>query len=349
MSGLRVGIIGCGSRAAWIAACLRAVDAEITFPRDRRPDATGARQRLHEADVPSDSACFVASTDELVERAVDLDGILIATRCNLHTPIAIQVAATGLPVFLEKPVSITDVQLRALHDAYVGRDASVVVSFPLSLTPLFQEVLRIVRSGRLGTINQVQASNYVSYGGVYFGQWYRDYEINGGLWLQKATHDFGLHQSHRPRRADRRRRHEHAQDLRRRPAADLECAACRLRRECPESPEAIALRDDDGGMGRGDHTPALLRIDPPPRRRFRADHLRRTARTRRTARISSHAAPPPPRRARDRLPRHAVVRTGAPARSKSSSITARRWKSTRWRLSAATTEATTRWRAISST
>src|SRR4030095_9456493 len=102
----------------------------------------------------------------------------------------IALAHTGLPIFLEKPVAISAEQLAALQQAYAGREHSVVVSFPLRLTPLFRRVLDIVRSGRLGTINQVQAVNYVPYGGVYFADWYRDYETTGGLWLQKATHDF---------------------------------------------------------------------------------------------------------------------------------------------------------------
>src|SRR3546814_15437632 len=63
-------------------------------------------------------------------------------------------------------------------------DLSVVVSLPQRVTPLLQAVLEVVRSGRLGTINQVQAFNYVNYGGVYFGQWYRYYATTGGLWLQ---------------------------------------------------------------------------------------------------------------------------------------------------------------------
>jgi predicted dehydrogenase len=32
--------------------------------------------------------------------------------------------------------------------------------------------------------------NYVPYGDVYFNSWYRDHAVTGGLFLQKATHDF---------------------------------------------------------------------------------------------------------------------------------------------------------------
>src|SRR5215217_7977769 len=119
----RIGIIGAGVRAAWIAASMRAIDADA------------------------------------------IDGVVIGTRCDLHAPLAVKVAASGLPVFLEKPAAISTDQVRALRLAYRGREASVVVSFPLRLTPLLQKVIAIVRDGRLGTINQVQAFNYVPYGG----------------------------------------------------------------------------------------------------------------------------------------------------------------------------------------
>jgi predicted dehydrogenase len=252
-----VGIIGCGVRSAWIASCLAGADAEIKVAVVADPEIASAKKRLDDAKVDRESARFVPSCDALLAHADDLDGLIIGTRCNLHAPIAIQVARAGLPIFLEKPVAISAEQVDALHDAYLGREESVVVSFPLRLTPLFQRVVQIIRSGRLGTINQVQATNYVPYGGVYFGQWYRDYDINGGLWLQKATHDFDcinqLVRSDPTAIVATSTRKIYGGEM----PDDLTCAACTVRRDCPESPESIAARDDDGGMGRGDHACAF--------------------------------------------------------------------------------------------
>ena len=44
--------------------------------------------------------------------------------------------------------------------------------------------------GAIGAIEHVVAVNDVPYGRVYFNSWYRDYNVTGGLFLQKATHDF---------------------------------------------------------------------------------------------------------------------------------------------------------------
>jgi predicted dehydrogenase len=43
-----------------------------------------------------------------VDRLLDdgnLDGVLIGTRCALHTPYALKVLERNLPLFLEKPVA----------------------------------------------------------------------------------------------------------------------------------------------------------------------------------------------------------------------------------------------------
>ena len=128
-----------------------------------------------------------------------------------------------------------------------------MVSFPLRMTPLFQRVREIVMSGRLGVINQVQAYNYVPYGGVYFGQWYRDFEITGGLWLQKATHDFDyinqLVQSSPETIAAVGSHRIYGGKM----PPGLRCSTCDHTETCPESPRSIADRGDDGGMGLGDH------------------------------------------------------------------------------------------------
>ncbi|MEM8494894.1 MAG: Gfo/Idh/MocA family oxidoreductase, partial [Planctomycetota bacterium] len=96
----------------------------------------------------------------------------------------------NVPTFLEKPVGLNQAELDALRIAFAGRDDQVVVSFPLRMSPLFERARELVRRGRVGKMNQITAVNFVPYGGVYFGQWYRDAKATGGLWLQKATHDF---------------------------------------------------------------------------------------------------------------------------------------------------------------
>ena len=242
----RLAVIGLGHRAAAMIASMQTVDPGVRIRAIADPDMGSAHQRL--AMVGNAEARMYPSADAMLEDPADYDGIVIGTRCHLHTRMAIKVASVGLPLFLEKPVAISLEELDALREKFRGREDQAVVSFPLRYTPLFSKALEVVRSGVLGTINQIQAVNNVPYGGVYFGQWYRNYDQTGGLWLQKATHDFdciNLLAGSRPVSVA-------AMESRRvyggEKPHDLRCSACDETQTCPESPQNLTRRGDDGGM-----------------------------------------------------------------------------------------------------
>jgi predicted dehydrogenase len=254
MKKLRLAVIGLGERAVHMArmVCQADGDARVTAVVDPRGEVavqTAARMGLPDCD----DIRVLNDIDTLVEQAERFDGVIIGTPCNLHSPAAVQVAATNLPVFLEKPVAVSWPQLQALADAYRGREGSVVVSFPLRLTSHVQTAAEILQSGRLGTINQLQAVNNVPYGGVYFGHWYRDYGKSSGLWLQKATHDFDYINyliacaspgAYPVSVAAMHSRTVYGGTL----PADLKCSKCDRTAVCPESPVNLTRRGSDGGM-----------------------------------------------------------------------------------------------------
>lgn len=254
---IRLAVIGSGLRAAYLVKLAQDMSPDIRLAAVADPDGDNARAHLREEGVSFGDTRFFDSVDELIEHADGFDALMLGTRCDLHTPIAVKLAPLGLPLFLEKPVSITLEQLADLAKAYEDRDEKVVVSFPLRMTPLCQRVNEIVQSGRLGVINQVTAFNDVPYGGVYFGQWYRDHKITGGLWLQKTTHDFDyinhlLDATPLAICATSTRKVYGGSE-----PADLMCSGCTKKELCPESPANILKRGDDGGMGKEDHACAF--------------------------------------------------------------------------------------------
>lgn len=254
---IRLGVIGLGTRATHIASLLCQEDRDLRVTLVADPHTDAVRTRMAEAKIDTTDTAFVTSDDELFDRVDDIDALLIGTRCNLHARLATRWASAGKPLFLEKPVGLNLSELQALADAWAGRESVVVVSFPLRVTPLIQRVMQIAKSGRLGTINQVQAFNYVPYGGVYFGQWYRDFATTGGLWLQKATHDFDyinhLVQSPPTHIAAMGSRRIYGGDM----PPEQHCHDCPRVEICPEGPPAIRERGDDGGMGHNDHACAF--------------------------------------------------------------------------------------------
>lgn len=185
---MKIACIGAGRRLCNMLEGMHKLGIEVAAVADPQPDIVRARFAALKIDCRH--TLFVPHADALFRIAHQFDGFAIGTRCHQHAELAVRVAATDKPLFLEKPVAITQDQLDTVAAAWKGREDRVVVSFPLRITPVFRIALETVRSGRLGVINQIQAFNNVNYGDVYYETWYRRFEQTGGLWLQKATHDF---------------------------------------------------------------------------------------------------------------------------------------------------------------
>jgi Predicted dehydrogenases and related proteins len=186
---MKMGIIGCGVRISWVVEPILklGMGAQLTAVADI--DLDGTKETLAKKGISTENITFYTDADEMMDKE-KLDGVLIGTRCSLHAKMAAKVLARNIPLYLEKPVANNFDDLLMLKNAAEKSKSEVVVSFPLRVTPLVKTAKEIVQSGKLGTIEHVQAVNNVPYGGVYFHHWYRDQNETGGLFLQKATHDF---------------------------------------------------------------------------------------------------------------------------------------------------------------
>ena len=184
---LRLGAIGYGLRTKTVLKAIYSLErkAQVVAITDPRKDEIC--KELKKDGEKVEKIGFFNDPDQMLEQT-KLDGVLVGTRCSLHTKMALKVLARGIPLFLEKPVATNMDDLLTLYNMELN-DKRVVVSFPLRVTPLVKLAKQIVDSGKIGTVEHVQAYNNVPYGGVYYHDWYRDEEETGGLFLQKATHD----------------------------------------------------------------------------------------------------------------------------------------------------------------
>ena len=184
---MKLGVIGFGERLRhMVNDCMRVAAPDLAVVCAIDPDEEAVRGALPEKDAKA--VRFVHSVEEMAESGVD--AIAVGTRCNLHAVYAIEVADTGLPLFLEKPIATTMEDAIELESAFEVSKSEVVVSFPLRASPLCARVKSLLEEGAIGIPQHVMAKNYVPYGDVYFNSWYRDFEVTRGLFLQKATHDF---------------------------------------------------------------------------------------------------------------------------------------------------------------
>ena len=228
-----LGVIGFGLRAQTMAAAMLATGEEVCFSAICDPDEQAAYDffQKHALKGPPN---FVPDLDALLQ-VPGLDGILLGTRCNLHAVFASKILARGIPLFLEKPVAITLPELQQLEDVANKYPCAVTVSFPLRLTALCQKMKKILDSGEIGDITQVQAYNNVPYGGVYYHSWYRDEALTGGLFLQKATHDLDYLHYLLGQYPTKVFALESKQYYKGRKPAGLRCEQCAERKTCRES------------------------------------------------------------------------------------------------------------------
>ncbi|HTL51547.1 MAG TPA: Gfo/Idh/MocA family oxidoreductase [Planctomycetota bacterium] len=230
---LKIGVIGHGRRIGHMMKDIARFSegAKITAIADIRNEEIKK--------ILGDRAAGVEffDTPEAMLDTADLDGVAIGTRCSLHAKMAIKVAKSGLPLFLEKPVATTMADLRALKNAFAKSKCQVVVSFPLRLSPLVKLAKELIAAGEIGPLSHVEAWNHPGYGtDAYYMNWYRDENETGGLWLQKATHDFDYlnHVIEAPpltiSAMDSKQVYKGTMP------AGLKCVDCKLQKECIESP-----------------------------------------------------------------------------------------------------------------
>ncbi|WP_310224429.1 Gfo/Idh/MocA family oxidoreductase [Paenibacillus qinlingensis] len=181
---LKLGVIGYGSRIRNVIKVMQEhhPECQVTTIVDVRNEFI-KEENNHLTDVH-----YYETVEEML-RNERPDGLLIGTRCSLHTQMALKVLPSGIPLYLEKPVSTTLDDVHLLKKGSDNATSEVVVSFPLRVSRLARLAKEIIDSGKIGTVEHVQAVNNTPYGSVYYHNWYRDENETGGLFLQKATHD----------------------------------------------------------------------------------------------------------------------------------------------------------------
>lgn len=229
----KVGFIGYGLRSKTMMQSFKAVEASFTVGAIADPRFEQLRTELCEDPMFKDTV-YYADAEEMLNKE-HLDGVFIGTRCGLHTKYAEMVLRRNIPLFLEKPVCITEDQYAQLLAASNGMNDRVVVSFPLRLTCIVQEMRKLVESGALGEITSVQAINNVPYGSVYYNSWYRDSSLTGGLFLQKSTHDIDYITYILGKRPVKVMAQTAKMHFKGDHPTDLHCPDCPEYRTCPES------------------------------------------------------------------------------------------------------------------
>ena len=173
---LKVGIIGTG----WIAeshiqSYKQMEDVEVVAAADLIPGK--AEKFMKRFGV--EGVRFYPSHKELIDNEPDLDGVSVCTYNTQHAAPTIYALEHGLPVLLEKPFSVTLEEAEAICKAEKASGKFVSVGFQPRFDANMQMIKKIVDSGVLGKIYNIQTG-----GGRRRG-------IPGSTFIEKSTGGIG--------------------------------------------------------------------------------------------------------------------------------------------------------------
>lgn len=181
-----VGIVGCGGIAQVHAAVLDQLpETQLTACADIRPERAQAMAEKYGCRAYS-------SLTEMLEKE-KLDAVHLCTPHYLHTPMAAQIAARGIPVFTEKPPVISWEQWRELEE--VAKKVPLGICFQNRYNPNVREAQRLIQSGEYGALLGArafvtwrrEAPYYLESG--WRGTWATE---GGGVLINQAIHTLDL-------------------------------------------------------------------------------------------------------------------------------------------------------------
>ena len=82
----------------------------------------------------------------------DVDAVVIATPDHWHAKIAIEAVRAGKDVYVEKPMTHTIEQAKALRDAAVANEAVVQVGAQSASNPVYHQAREMIRRGAIGKV-----------------------------------------------------------------------------------------------------------------------------------------------------------------------------------------------------
>ncbi|OPZ25597.1 MAG: putative 4,5-dihydroxyphthalate dehydrogenase [Lentisphaerae bacterium ADurb.BinA184] len=171
--GMGLGVVHCGRPYGYEGALVE-TDPAV---RKRAAEAMG---------IPA-----YATVPEALAAHSDLVGAYIATPNHTHAGLAVALAAADIPVFMEKPLGISDEECRAVCDAYRGRRGWLQIDFEYRFSPLYAVANDVLHSGEVGQLRSIYAEYTVgNYRPSY--TWRLDPDRAGGLFCEKLCHFMDL-------------------------------------------------------------------------------------------------------------------------------------------------------------
>ena len=179
---LKVGLIGCGFMGNMHANCYNNIpDAKVVAVADLRPEKAAEVAKLSDATI-------YTTGKELIEQA-DVDVIDICLPTYLHAEHALWAMDKVKHVFVEKPVTLTLEEGKALIAKSAETGAQVQVGQVIRFWDEYVELQKIVESGKYGKVNNANFRRISPLPTWGWENWILDMAKSGGAAQDLHIHD----------------------------------------------------------------------------------------------------------------------------------------------------------------
>jgi len=182
-------MIGCGQRA-YIGQLvpLAEPDARVTVAVDTSPLGRARARQMFGDDVRvyDDLPSMLAA-----ERA--LTAAIVCTPDDAHLADASALLHVGVPVYLEKPMTVHTADADRLLDAAAASERMLFVGHNMRYMSVVETMKSLIDDGAIGAVQAVWCRHFVGNGGdYYYRDWHADRSRSNSLLLQKGAHDLDV-------------------------------------------------------------------------------------------------------------------------------------------------------------
>ena len=181
---LGVGLVGAGGFGEFCSAAFQEMrEVRLVAVADVHEERAAAC-------APPDARVYRDYAGLLADPAVDI--VAINTPPHLHAEIAIEGAAAGKHLFVEKPLATS--MPDGLAAVRAARQAGVLltVDYVLRFHPLHVLALSIVHSGAFGPVQHWSLENFATDEPLLPGHWFWDQAQSGGIHVEHGVHFIDL-------------------------------------------------------------------------------------------------------------------------------------------------------------